>query len=619
MSKWLVAFVSLLLVVGCSDGDLTSTDRTSDNAGDVQPSNDVAVEGDVDAVPDGHSQPDGDSQPDTGNLPDEEPAGSGTAWNIGRTDTSYLDIAITRVADGWQIDDNANFDLREGYVYWYYINNVLVKSPGPLRGYIYRSGGVVDVRKAHFKTTVTNEYQWGYYPDNSFFDPDASYSFGPRNDAGGQSVWFLDLDDVTPGIQWLDHTPSWYRGEHTMSWGLRAPEMQIEAGKMMGFTTTHVGYGPRERRARGETHTPRHPSAHPLVRSDDPGPEGELGFVLGAGHLGIDRADGDRDYYRQKADGAPLTSASSFELNEGTVWLPHASEQLRWFIERINERLQSTGWSPYFLAPDYGGYQFVMGARWHDSSPDSFRWYYSASPEQIRSEDSYLGWMHGIANTVTIKHYGSYPLHRLDILQRMAMLEIVKRAGYKAVMFGWGQIELPGALTYGAVFGWQTEKPAGGTVLKNHFAVVPYDEAVAHGFMGFWWGDGIWVWDGRAPRNPNPDTIDYSWLREDTTLLDGATITTERDAIGSSYAEMPDTGFDGYYVGAYLYHQTRATFGGERRYIDFTIDGTEYRAEADGSDALSAIRDQRGVCQVRVLGNKATVVYYNPYAGNEWS
>ncbi|MPR36908.1 hypothetical protein [Salmonirosea aquatica] len=524
---------------------------------------------------------------------------------VGRTDTTYLDIVLTPTDNGYLITDRANFSLRAGYEYWYAINNTIVKSATPLKDYGYASrSGVLSITKHHFISGLDYSARWNTSePGNTWYNPNASYSWGQRSDVGGQSIILLNSDDDVAGdLAWLDITPAWYQGDHTMSWPYRAPANTVASGKMLGYNASVAGISSKLRQSRGETHITD--TSLPLSQ--------QLGRVVGCRVLGITTTTGTRDYYRAAADRWPLHGAAAFETNEGEVWLPHGSTQVRQIMERLTERYKQAGY-PYFLSPDYGGYGFITKPIWEADH----RWKYSASGPELILRDEYFRSYGGTINTVNVKNYGSDPVDfGRSIYNRLSHYEIIKRAGYKAIGFTWNFLEIF-QQGYAPGFAWQNQI-SGNTVLTSSLAVLPYEEAVTDGFVSMWYGDGLWVWDGQSTRNRDATTLNLSYNPAKTTL-NGLRIRQDRTAFEGEFQPEPDAALDGFYVGAVtLAGQCQATEGGQRRYLPFSIDGKYYSTEADGSDVLTANREKRGICQVRVKGNQATVFFLDPYAGLEW-
>ncbi|GAB2798660.1 hypothetical protein GCM10027275_50320 [Rhabdobacter roseus] len=542
-----------------------------------------------------------------------DPVGDRTlaSWRyIGRTDTTYLDIELRRDGNRYLITDRAAFPLRAGYEYWYTINGTIVKSGVPLKDYPYLSiSGVLDVKKHHFVRGLDTPARWSSSsPGNAWYKPDASYTWGPGSDVGGQSIILLEGGDEQTGIPWLSLVPTWYQGDHTMSWPYRAPEGKVPSGKLLGFNARVVGISNALRRSRGETHT-----------TDDPTvPEHQrLGRVIGCVALGITTDAGTRDYYRSMADRFPLSGAAAYEMNEGAVWLPHGSWQVRTMMERLTERYLSKG-HDYFLNADYGGYNYLTPPIWNRDFEGDPVWRYRVSADELRSRDKYFRAFGGSINSITVKHYGTDPdFQGPGICNQIFLFEQIKKAGYKAILFGWNFMEIF-QHGYAPGFAWQNEI-GNGTALSSSLAVQPYEEAVTMGFLANWYGDGLWIWDGQAPRNRDASTLGMTYEPKKTTLWNGATIRTDRDSFEGTFQPEPDAALDGYYAGAVtLTNQVAGTEGGERRYLPFSVDGKSYGTEPDGSDVLTALDQKRGLCQIRTQGNQATLLFLDPFASLTW-
>lgn len=524
---------------------------------------------------------------------------------VGRTDTTYLDIVLQETDNGYLITDRAKFDLRAGHDYWYTINSVIVKSAAPLTSYLFGSKtGVLNIVKHHFVKGLDIPARWPMgRSDNTWYNPNASYVFSPRSDVGGQSIILLNTDDAPTGdLVWLDITPDWYQGDHTMSWPYRSPVGSVSSGKMLGYNATLAGTTSQQRLSRGETHS-----------SDNSLPMHQrLGRVVGCRVLGINTTTGDRDYYRGIADRMQLDGAAAYETNEGEIWLPHASPQVRQIMERLSERYQESGQN-YFLNADYGGYSFVT----KPIDGNNFRWKYRASPEELRQKDDYFRAFGSSINTINVKNYGPDPIgYGEGFYNRLSQFEIIKRAGYKAIGFTWNFMELF-QQGYAPGFAWEN-KIEGNAVLTSSLAVFPYEDAVLDGFISMWYGDGLWVWDGQGTRNRNPLSMGFSWDVKKTTL-NGFRVREDRNQFEGSYQPEPDAALDGFFVGSVtLSSQCKDTEGGERKYVPFTVNGVRYGVEADGSDVLTANGEKRAICQARVKGNRATVFFTDPYAKLEW-
>ena len=531
---------------------------------------------------------------------------SGESWTyVGRTDTTYLDIVLEETARGYLITDRTRFNLRDGYEYWYSINNTIIKSATPLKGYLYASkSGVLSITKHHYTRGLDLSARWHMgHTDNPWYQPNASYTWGQRSDVGGQSIILLYSDDAPAGdLAWLDTTPGWYQGDHTFSAPYRAPANSIPSGKMLGYNATIAGISSQLRLSRGETHITD--NSLPISQ--------RLGRVVGCRVLGITTVTGNRDYYRGVADRMQLDGAAAFETNEGDIWLPHGSTQVRQIMERLTERYQQAGY-PYFLSPDYGGYGFMT----KPIGETDMRWKYSASAAELRQKDEYFRSFGSSINTVNVKNYGTDPQDvGRTTYNRLSHYEIIKRAGYKAIGFTWNFLEIF-QQGYAPGFAWQ-HSIQGHNVLVSSLAVLPYEEAVVDGFTSMWYGDGLWVWDGQGTRNRDAATLAPSYDPAKTTL-NGLRLRTDRDNIEGAFQPEPDAALDGFFVGAVtVANQCQATEGGDRRYLPFSIEGKSYQTEPDGSDVLTAEKQKRGICQVRVKGNVATVFFLDPYASLEW-
>lgn len=530
-----------------------------------------------------------------------------SGWKfIGRTDTTFLNITVSGSAGNWLISDTAPFTPASGYEERYLINDVLVKG-SKLTNYNYTSNHVLDIKKHSVKVAITDDM--GEWTDKGWSGSDINGGqvFGPRADVGGQAIIFFEADDNKPGLAWLDRTPSWYKGDHTVSWPTKAPNMTLPSGKYMMYNFRLNGTDQNTRQAKGETFTQDHTDISKRI-----------GIVNGSVNLGITDVNASQAQFRTWANNQPLYGSQAFEWNEGSNAIPHQSNQQRWYIERLKERYTSDVRTNYILMPDYGGYDYVTNTIWpskfNSLNASNLRFRYTGTVQDLLSADSYLSFFQGYANAVNLKHYGTNPQAQGTNLLRIAKTQSIKKAGYKAITFGWGMIEINDYTAWVAGFGWQTSHPSGGVVQRNDLSQIPYDDAVANGFNSLWYGDGFWCWDGQGIRNNNPATMNS---RVSTTLLGGATVSSENSETGN-YQAAPDVSLDGYYIGAELYTKCAETEGGTRFFATYTIGGTTYSAEPDGADPLVAYDQSRGLCSVRVKNGKATIVYYNPFAGNSW-
>jgi len=531
-----------------------------------------------------------------------------SGWKfIGRTDTTFLNITVSGSAGNWLISDTSPFTPNVGHEERYRINDVLVKG-SKLTNYAYTSNGVLDIKKWVVKTGLSDGMGEWTLAGWSGSDPDGGQRFSPRADVGGQSIIFFEADDNKAGLAWLDRTPTWYRGDHTVSWPTKAPNMTLPAGKYIMYNFRLHGTDQNQRQSKGETFTADHTDISKRV-----------GLVYGSDVLGITNVNASESQFRTWANNTTLYASLAFEWNEGNNYLEHMSIQQKWFTTRLKERFAEDGRSNYILMPDYGGYDYSTNNIWpspeNSVTGNSIRWRYTGTVQDLFNGDGYLGFFQGAINAVNVKHYGTNPKNYGTNLLRIAKINSIKKAGYKAITFGWGMVEIPSYEGWVAGFGWQTKHPSGGVVQRNDLSQIPFDDAVTNGFHSLWYGDGFWCWDGQGMRNADPVTMDS---RPSTTLLAGASVLAQNGGSVGNYQAAPDQGLDGYYIGAQLYNQCAETEGGTKFFATFTIGGTTYNAEPDGSDALIAYDQSRGVCSVRVKNGNATIVYYNPFAGNSW-
>lgn len=529
-----------------------------------------------------------------------------TGWKyIGQTDTTFLKISVAGGPGAWLITDTAPFTPAAGYEFRYTINDVIVKG-SKLTSYAYNSNGVLDVKKWSVKPAVPdNMYNWTV---ESYGSADNGQSFSTRGDVGGQSIIFFQADDTVPGLTWLDTTPSWYQGDHTVSWPTRAPNMNLPGDKYMMFSFKLAGVDQNLRQSKGETFTPDHTDITKRI-----------GIVANLAEAGIPSPSATRDQIRTAADAWPLYGSQAFQWHEGGNNFPQLSTGERYFIERLRERYVATGRANYVLMAGYGSYDYVTTQIWPNPSnsvnPNSLRWRYTGSKQDLISNDPYFAHFNGYNNAINTKNYGTNPGLMGSEIIRVAKLQSIKKAGFKAIMFGWGMIEILAQNAWVKGFGWQTSYPGGKVVIQQNLSQVPFYDAVLNGFNSMWYGDGFWAWDGDGPRNTDPTTIGPTYEAKETTLIGGATVTTGGS---SAYKPQPDSGLDGLYIGAALYNQCVETEGGTQFFATFTVGGNTYTAEPDGSDPLTAYSQQRGLTSVRTKDGKATIVYFNPWAGNSW-
>lgn len=437
-------------------------------------------------------------------------------WHyIGQTDTTFMKISVAGSPGNWIISDVAPFTPSSGYEERYWINDVLVKG-GKLTNHSYQSNYILDIKKHVVKPSVPDDLStWTVdgWPGSSNTD---GQTFGPRADVGCQSIIMFDADDNKPGLAWLDRTPSWYLGEHTVSWPTRAPNMQLPTGKVMAYSFKLDGAGEVLRQSKGETFTRDHSDI-----------EKKVGFVAGLNQMQIQNPNGDRDYWRGKADIWPLYGIQSFEVAEGDPYVPHDSQQFKWYLERLRERYTAAGRTNYVLLENYGGYDYVSNNIWPyhaNANVENLRYRYTGSAQDILDADHYLNFFNGVTNGINLKHYGTNPAGHHTNMLRIAKIEGIKKVGYKAITFGWGMMEISGPTAWVAGYGWQTNHPNGGVVQRNELAQQNFDDAVLNGFISMWWGDGFWCWDGQSARNSNPSTMDVTYDPNHTTLLNGANL-----------------------------------------------------------------------------------------------
>ena len=529
-----------------------------------------------------------------------------TGWKyIGQTDTTFLKISVAGSPGAWLISDTAPFVPAFGYEFRYTINDVIVKG-SKLTSYAYNSNAVLDVKKWSVKPAVPdNMSTWTV---ESYGSADNGQTFSERGDVGGQSIIFFKADDNVPGLTWLDTTPSWYQGSHTVSWPTLAPNMNLPPDKYMMFSFKLAGVDQNLRQSKGETFTPDHTDITKRI-----------GIVANLAEAGIPSPSATRDQIRTAADAWPLYGSQAFQWHEGGNNFPQLSTGERYFIERLRERYVAAGRANYVLMAGYGSYDYVTTQIWPNPSnsvnPNSLRWRYTGSKQDLLQSDPYFAHFNGYNNAINTKNYGTNPGLMGSEIIRVAKLQSIKKAGFKAIMFGWGMIEIPDQNAWVKGFGWQTSYPGGKVVIQQNLSQVPFYDAVLNGFNSMWYGDGFWAWDGDGPRNTDPTTIGPTYLPKETTLIGGATVTTGGS---SAYKPQPDSGLDGLYIGAALYNQCVETEGGTQFFATFTVGGTTYTAEPDGSDPLTAYSQQRGLTSVRTKDGKATIVYFNPWAGNSW-
>ena len=539
-------------------------------------------------------------------TPNARPGFESPDWHfVARTDTQYLDIEIKGLPGKWLIYDIAPTKAPAGHEERYFVNGVMVK--GRLNGYKYESNGVLDVVKHFVKISLPS---LGYWQNDNIRD--GGWTFSPRSDVGCQAIIFFSSDDNKPGLQWLDPTPSWYRGTHVVSWPTAAPAMSLPDQKYMMFDFRASGVSDAQRMARGETFTPSNP-------------DNELRnfYCLNTDDANIEDINGSREDFRRYADRIPLMATLSFQFGESARGVPDVSDRQRWFVERLYERYKEAGRKKFLLSAGYGGYDYEASGQWpspyNNVSLADARLRYSGNVEDIFSRDKYLSFFRGKMNTILLKNYETDGLNPFSNLLRVAKYESVRAAGFLGIEFGWHLSEHVGVIGFVRGFGWQHELPAGGTAIVQGMSATNFDDALANGFASLWWGDGFRVWDGQAERGYDPATVwregDYYGART-VTLSGNAQLTgsgSDRDPV------EPDIALDGKYISATLYAKCAATEGAPIRYNAFTVAGTSYIAEPDGADALVANSQKRGICSIRIKGKAATLVYWNPYAGNVWT
>lgn len=524
---------------------------------------------------------------------------------IGQTDTNWMKIQVTGTPGNWILNDIAPNAPPKGYEdERYLINDVEIRGQGRLKDYKYLSNGVLTITK-HFVNPALPGL--GYWQDDNRWRGGGA-TFSSRSDVGCQAVIYFEADDSKPGLAWNDQTPAWWKGTPVPSAFTAAPAMRLPLGKYMTFDYQLVGTSDEDRMARGETFTKF--NKVDSLRSN---------WVLNTDGAGIENEKGSREDFRRYADRLPLTGTFSFQTGESSRVVPDVSDRLRWMVERLMERYKQSGRADFLLGAGYGGYDYQVNGEWpeHGVVTVAEKRKAFSSVDEIFNRDSYLRFYKGTVNTIYLKNYGTSPSNPTANLQRVAKNELVKRAGFKAIMFGWEMYEAPGQTGWARGFGWQHDLPKGGRVVTQGMSVQAFDDAQANAFASLYWGDGFRIW-GVDKINNNPATVyrvgNYYGLNT-VTISAGAKLETTPEG---GYPAEPGSSLDAIYIGAYTYNQCRITEGGEKRYNAFTLAGTSYPAEPDGADALVANSQKRGVLSVRTLGDNATIVFWDPFASNVW-
>lgn len=549
---------------------------------------------------------------------------------IQSTDTAYINFTYRPHPSGKGniFSDISGYPAGDGYNHWWSFDNQPWIKQKELKDYHYLGEGIVSVTKLTMEEGLDTFNKWKS-PETYYYRPNAGKVVGnsphPKRQHGGQCFILVSHDGHT--------VPDWKTPTTAPEWSVKAPQMKLPEGKLMTFharasAEQKTAY-PVARKAAGETHFNTW-GVWPSV------PESEMAdHTIGMHHFGVTgprdasfQCDLTFDQFVRAGEGWPARGVVFMETAEASgnqCWIPSTGWKIQGMLTgRKNRFVREGRFDSSFVGGCYGEVEYhglsAQAAVWNNKV-SQFKEFYSIGKDAIRQRVEVFANHGDLVNTMNAKYYGSTcesPGALLDLIFR---LEVSKLAGYKAVGYTSNGLEVIGSdAFFGPYYGFEHKLKDGGKVITHHLPRPSWLEMFNAAFLSMWFGDGFYLWDagdygGTNKEFPSnwgfdPKDMQGSYLVGTSTIPPSA---PNEDGVPAITMHT----YDAHYQGAEYYNRFRETEGGNRRYVSHTFGGKYYQAESDGSDALMAFANKNGVAQIREKDGKKTLMYLNPFLGNE--
>lgn len=426
-----------------------------------------------------------------------------------------------------------------------------------------------------------------------------------------------------PTLSWIEFIPDYYTPTQHGIWPSVSPNFNLEPGKVYAPGVPSEGTTIANSFLKGATHA----SIHLSLNAGEPVPDTKLyndvprtfeifqvpdaPFRLSESQA---RAKG------QSANIAPRLWVG--ETREGTSFLDPSYPEWLWFYDELITRYEAQkaiDGVPYYVAHDYGGHWGNNFYALHEGDLNVKRAIYT-QPKESLPTNAYHGNMQRLN-----MHLGGVYINYFDdrdvIYWKIFEMEAAAKFGLHPGIFM--------ELVYEALPGWEhtiyTDSPAGKMGVSDKQPLPAFD-VLSYAYAAHEWGDVLIPWGQphMAITNVNKlSPLPGSW----------GTIGPEKwrwrpDAGSPSsfpfvdwqvertfYAPMATKNFDLLHWGVMAHQQSMQTWGGDRLYATYRINGGPWRQrESDGSDIIWAFRDKVGIARVRRQGNYRKIIYLNPYA-----
>ena len=553
---------------------------------------------------------------------------------MAQTETRFMNLEIKKASDGtFLFTDTAVLDFPSNYQIWYIcdIQKKVYKTEKPMKDFKWIGSGILSLEKRVYRKDVQIEIEWNNF-NNGWGGSDRGWStsFNGQPCLGGQAIIFLGYDHTVPN----------WKGKSTApEWSVKAPKMKLASGKVMSFHAalameapidmndepnpgTSKNPVPVNRFERGETHV------------DDWGkyknidPSKVCDRTVGLVYMGLTpencktKPNGEFDDDPEKLYWAGFNwnpkGISCKEANEGRIWIRHDGHHQKRLMEGVRDRAIRDGIKDPVYMSGYGAVGF-SGLGLNFKSKEEIaqrRRMLSMSQEEIRESFPLFKGLGDSTNTYNIKYYGAASGDYKVQLDHIYQVEIIKKAGYKALGFPGNLKEILDHSAYDLGALWETRLTGGGAVVVRHIFRPGWTDMFNHGVLMMYFGDGFTLWDAAGAVGIDPKYVG-DWGPENSYYKDGGKKSPVPPKNVGYYPAVTMHTYDALYSGAAYYTSFSETEGGSKEYVDHVLDGVEYKAEKDGSSVVTAWENDHGIANVRTLNGKKTLLYYNPSLGNE--
>lgn len=552
---------------------------------------------------------------------------------VAKTDTRFMNLSVKKASDGtFLISDSAELDFPSNYNIWYIfdIQKQVFKTDKPLKDYKWIGSGMLSVEKRVYRKDVQIEIEANNF-NNGWGGRDRlwSTSYDGQPCLGGQALLFLGYDHTVPN----------WKGKSTApEWSIKAPNMRLAPGKVMSFHAvlakeapidmndepnpgTAKNPVPQNRIDKGETHLDdwgKYRNIDPSIVCDR---------TVGLAYMGLTpencktKPNGEFDDDPEKLYQAGFNWApkgiSCKEANEGRIWITHNGHHQRRLMEGVRDRAIRDGIKDPIYMSGYGAVGFSgLGLNFRSQEEIQLRRrMYSMSKDDIRRNFQLFNALGDSTNTYNIKYYGAIAADWRVQLDHIVQVELIKKAGYKALGFPGNLKEILDHLAYDLGALWEQDLPGGGQVVTRHIFRPGWTDMFNHGVLMMYFGDGFTLWDAAGTIGVDPNFVG-DWGENSFYKNGGKKTPTPAKNVGY-YPAVSMHAYDALYSGAAFYNSFSETEGGKTEYVDHEIGGVKYYAEKDGSSAMSAWINEHGIANVRTLNGKKTLLFYHPGLGNE--